>query len=206
MAIAAVGLGFGIWRMAHGQSYDGMFDLFTVLSGALLLRGSLKAAKWVQRILTVLVAGVVVALPGLLFLYPAAYWFALVEHLSLTASVSILGSIIVFGAFIWIARQLNRSEVHAAQVAAGIRPSNWTAAAVTGVLMTIAIFAAIYPVFHSATSLEAQRRAAQQYGANFDYVVTKLNINYRDGHKDVKAGLTAYNDEGLRPVSVSWQE
>lgn len=206
MAIAGADLAFVLWRLVHGRSNDAEIALAAVIGGVLLLRGSLVASKWVQRILTIIITMAIVAVVGLPFLYPPSYWFAEIEHLSTTGSATILASIIILGALIWIARQLNRPEVHAAQVARGIKPSKWWAAALFGVIIAAVILASIYPMFHSATSREAVRRAALQYGDSYDYVVTKLNVDFTGGHKNVSATLTAYNNDGLRPVTVSWRE
>jgi hypothetical protein len=189
----------------NGRSYSSSLNIFAVVSGILLVRGRLKAARWVATASTFILvacAGLLLVMP---FMYPIGYWLAVLRS-GITASASITISFLILGLIYWVRQQTLRPEVLGAQEAAGMSTPKTKRAIMAGLALPVFLAALLGLMLNGETAHEAIRRAKQQLDGNYRYVVTSMNMRSHMKEKSVVATVAAYNNAELKSIEVSWKE
>lgn len=205
IAVGALDIAYMVWCIAHDRSYSSSLNIFALVAGILLVRGSLKTARWVAMSASFLFAASALAIVVLPFLYPIGYWLALLRHSSGVAA-SIVIALALLSVLFWLRQQLLRPEVLKAEEDAGIRPPRVRLAATTGALLPVLLTLVLGLMFHGDTAKEAIRRAHRRLSGNYHYVVTSMQMNSTGTEKHVTAVVTAYNATALRTIPVQWKE
>lgn len=147
-------------------------------------------------------AGTFIAMP---LVRPVGYWAAVFRH-GVGAAVTGAISAALILIFYWLRRELYSSDVIQAQSDANISPPRVVAPIVAGVAVLTAIVLVLTLMFHSNAGREATRRAQEQLGPGYHYVVTNMQIHWHGREKSVSAVVAAYNDSELKTVPVNWNE
>jgi len=133
LAVGLIDIAVMIYCVANHISYWSSFNIFSVVAGIFLLRGSLRAASLIRRFAVFILAGVLSLLIALPFLQPL--------DLTLTQlrldPVTFLGAVVI-GAFalcllFWVSRELGRQPIQAAFASAGIKRRDMRIPAAAGV-------------------------------------------------------------------------
>ncbi|MDR3390768.1 MAG: hypothetical protein P4L77_03450 [Sulfuriferula sp.] len=204
--VGLVDIGVMIYCIANGISYSSSFNIFSVVAGVFLLRGSLRAAT----IVTWLAAIFVVMLVGLPFVYPFVQpleltWLQL--HLyPATFAIAVVMWAFVVGLLYWVIRELRRKPVLIAREQSGKKAGSLRVPLALGGLVLIVFAIAVPMGLKSETGHLAQTKAMEQLGPGYKYVVSTLHISESQQGRLVSAMVTAYNDKEIRMVSVKWSE
>jgi len=205
IAVGSLDIAYMVWCIANGRSYSSSLNIFALVGGILLVRGGLKTARWVATLSSFMLAACGVGLVVMPFMYPIGYWAAV-----LRSGVGSAVSLIVAGAFcvllFWVRRQVMCPEVRHAQLAAGLSPPKTKVAVAIGAALPVLIVVLLGFMFRSDTAQEAVRRAGQQLGGGYHYVVTSMQMRSNMKEKSVFAVVAAYNDTELKSIQVSWKE
>ncbi len=206
-----IDIGFMVYCIANRTSYSSSFNVFAVIAGIFLLKGSLKAARiisWFMAFFIAIFAGVPVIMP---FLFP---FDLLLTYIKLAPASTAAGFIIFFpvimGVLVWIYRKLTSQPVRTAMDEAGVNYTSfwWKPARGFWIGGCLALFVLVFLtlLMGGATADEAKRRAAVQVGEEYKFHVKSLNMSSGTGGKHVHAVVTAYNDTEIKNVVVEWSE
>lgn len=207
VALVVVGLldiGWMIYCIIQRISYSSSLNLFAVIAGILLMRGSLRTAAWVRWF-------------GMFFLSAAVAMLCLWEALqpvSLTLTEFRLGpgrfiglatltvSLIAF--FYWGVKELGRKEVHAASLAAGVKLPNMRFPAGLGIALVVGLVVTLNVFINGETGQRMERLAEKQVGSGYKFHVTTLSISNPGPNESVSGVVTAWNDNEIRDIPIHW--
>ena len=195
-----------IYCLVHAISYSSSFNIFAVIAGVFLLRGSLRAAsvvRWLSMFMLVGFGTMVLASP---LLQP---WDLTVAEIRLNAWA--IGGALIFpalalGLLVWLYRQLGKAPVLAARAAAGRPIRDMRVPALIGVGMVVVLTVSLSVFLAGETATKAKSIAAQQLGVRYRYHVSSLNIQVNSSGKFVSAVITAWNGNEVKRVPVHWEE
>jgi hypothetical protein len=205
IVVGVLDIAYMIWCIANQVSYSSSFNVFALVGGILLVHGGLKTARWVAQLSTfMLVAcgGILLVMP---FMYPFGYFMAVLRHGS-GLILSLGFAVALFALLIWVRQQVMHPEVRQAQLAAGLPPPRIKQAVAVGTALPLLIVTLLGFMFRSASAREAIRRAEQQLGGSYRYVVTNMQMQSNMNGKSVFAIVAAYNDTELKSIEISWKE
>ena len=200
IAVGAIDIGFMIWCIVNRISYSSSFNVFAVVAGIFLLRGSLTAVRVITWFVAITL-GAFAALPfALPFLVPIDLWLLKVRVTS--AGVWIL-TVLLLVLLIWIFRQLRRTEVLTAFQAAGLKPGRPGLAFAEGIALIVVLTIATQGVMvRSESGRRAVQLAQDHVGAGYRFHVESLQWR----GDQVSARVAAYNEREIRDVVVRWEK
>lgn len=199
-----------IWSIVNQTSYSSSFNIFAVIAGIFLVRGGLRTAKYVRQFMAFMLSGFIglVILVPLVFplVFPLDFWLITFR----LYPVSFLGFVLLFlidlGLVCWIFRALGADSVKQAQIERGITVKPPYLPLTLGGLLIMFVFTFMFLSFRGETAEESIRRAEQQYGTEYKYVIKNLNLSESQAGKTVSAVLYAYNVNEIKTVKVEWKE
>jgi hypothetical protein len=206
IVVGVIDIGSMIYCIVHRMNYRSSLNIFAVIAGVFLLRGSLRAAKAISLYGAFLLAGLLpfaLALPVIfpLGLASAAFRIYPMESLASLAYVTV-----VLGSLFWVVRQLRSETILAASARSAVKVRSLTVPILAGA--AIAAFA--IPAMRSALSSDQAKRAEQiaagEVPSGFDFCVTSMKTVRTSSGKKFSAVVTAWNDHEIRQVPVGWDE
>jgi hypothetical protein len=203
-------IGYMIYCIANSRSYQSSFNIFAVIAGIFLLKGSLKAA----RIISLLTAFMIACFLGIMLLMPLLFPFDLLLAYIKLKPVSIglesLVDIVILLLLIWIYRSLTSSSVRTAMDESQInyisfwrRPKIGFWIGGSGVVL---MFIFLFLLMGGETADKAKEKAAVQTGPGYKFYVNNLNISSSSHGKQVHALVTAYNHDEIKELVIEWSE
>lgn len=195
-----------VYCILNRIEYASSFNVFAVIAGILLMRGSLRTASVVRWYSVFMFS----AFAALLIAWPLMQPIDLtVTQLRLSPLLAI--ELLVFVAFafpllFWLYRELGKAPVLAAQVAAGRKVKNMRLPAAVGVGLVAATCVSLTIMVGSESASKARVIAEQQLGSTYRYHVTSLSIAWSNRGTLVSGSVTAWNDREVRDVPVKWEE
>lgn len=205
IAVGALDIAYMIWCIANQVAYSSSFNIFALVGGILLVRGGLKTARWVATLSTFMLAASGIGLLVMPFLYPLGYWLAVIRH-----GTGLVGGFVIatafFGLLAWVRQQVMHPEVRQAQLAANLPPPRIKLPFALGAALPLLLVTLLGFLFRGETALEAIRRAEQQLGGSYQYVVTSMQMSANMKEKSVFAVVAAYNDAEITSIQVRWIE
>ena len=206
IAVGLIDIAVMVYCIVNAVSYSSSFNIFAVIVGVFLVRGSLRTAANVRWFAVFMLSGFLALLIGWPFIQPM--------DLTLTelrlSPLAFLGSFSVAAAVLamlfWLYRQLGLAPIQAAHVAAGRKIRDMRIPAVAGISIVVLLAGVMTVMGGGETASKAKSLAEQQLGAAYRYHVSSLNM-YSNGHGTfVTAVVTAWNEGEVRNVSVKWEE
>jgi hypothetical protein len=205
IALLVVGLldiGVMAYCIATGRSYSSSLNVFAVIAGIFLIRGSIAAARVVTWFSAFLLAGLVGALVVLLPLTQPLD--LLITQFRLDPAESLLAwlfAAVMLAVLVWVYRRLRSPEVIQARVEAGQRASPPRLAFALGIGLVIFLAAMLHFTMSGENLAKAVELAKSREGPGYKYHVTGMRWN----NSTVHATVAAYNDHEIRSVNVEWQ-
>jgi hypothetical protein len=208
--LGLIDIGFLIYCIASRTSYSSSFNIFAVIAGIFLLKGSLRAAKIVSWFAAFLISAFI----GIVLIIPLFFPLDLIAaYLKLHTAFVTLGlavGIVIIALLIWVYRSLTSPPVRNAMEQKGIntrsswgRPSRgfWA-----GGCLVVFLFIFLSLLSHGKTAEEAKQRASAQIGPGYAFHVSSINISSNSRGKFVHAVVTAYNDKEIKSIAIEWSE
>lgn len=200
LVIGILDIGAMIYCIANNISYSSSFNIFAVIAGILLMKGSVKTARVVRW----LSAFFVIAFIFMVVLFPATMPIQLLVTQVKLNPVGVIGlyafSFIFIGVLAWVYKQLSSASALAALDEAGYNTGRPKSALYAALGMLILGGTMVGLMFNSESAEKARNLAKEQYGENYKYHITSLNMSRDHG----SAVLTAYNSEEIKNVQVKW--
>ena len=206
LALIAFGLadiGFMIYSVSHGQSYSSSFNIFAVIAGIFLWRGSLGAARLVTWFAAFLLTGFIGAIFLVVpFVLPIDL---LIVHAKLNPVFSVVGAFMVLGVFVllgWAYKLLRSPPVVDALKESGRKAAVPRLAFGAGLALVTFMAVMLSMTLNGDAGIRAVELAREQLGPGYNY--TTQSIRWGGGH--ASATVVAYNESEIKYVPVEWSE
>lgn len=206
LIVGLLDIGIMIYCAVNRISYSSSFNIFAVIAGIFLLRGSLRAASIVRWFAAFMLA----ALLCLPLVWP------LIQPLGLTMTQFRLSpwsflsigapAVVLLALLVWVVRELGQEPVLAARRSSGGKVRSIRIAYFAGVGLAAAIAVAMMLLLGGETADRAKELASTQLGTGYSYHVGSLNISTDGPTKSVSGVVTAWNDREILQVPVRWEE
>ncbi|MFB2983671.1 hypothetical protein [Microseira sp. BLCC-F43] len=201
IAIGILDIAYGIYCISQGQSYSSILNL-AVVAGVFLLRGSLRAVHIVTWFAAFTLSNFVSILILLPFLQPAELWATEFRLDLVGLCMSLLVRITSIAVVFWVYTQLRTAPVVSASIRYGHSASTPKLAFILGVASAILPVGMMHLTRGSAAGAKAVEVARAKYGEDYKYHLT--GMYWSNGN--VRASLTAYNEQEIKPVQVEWKQ
>jgi hypothetical protein len=206
LAVGLIDIAVMIYCIANGVSYSSSFNIFAVVAGIFLLRGSLRAASIVRWFSVFMLSGFVALLIAWPLMQPVGLTLTQIRLNPGTSIATFAVLAFVLGLLFWLARELGREPVLAARASAGRKPRDMRIPAAAGVGMVIVMIIFMTLLLGGETADRAKSMAEQQVGPGYRFHVSALNIATNNQGTSVSGVVTAWNDNEIRTVPVHWVE
>jgi hypothetical protein len=204
--IGLLDIGVMVYCIVHRISYRSSLNLFAVIAGILLMRGSLRTAATVRWFgiffLSACIAG--------LFAWPA------IQPMDLTLTqirlrpggFVVAAALLVFilALFYWVITELGRESVQLASDSAGLKRRDMRLPAGLGVALVLGLGISLNVFLRSEPAERAKGMAEEQVGSGYHLHVSSLRISRGGGTESVSGVVTAWNDKEVREIPVHWKE
>lgn len=204
--IGLVDIAVMIYCITNSISYSSSLNIFAVVAGFFLLRGSLRAASVVRWFAVFSLAGACALVLAWPFMQPFSLTLTQIRlnPLATLAFVALLVATLLL--LFWVQRQLGKPPIVAAIQAAGGKVRDMRLPTAMGAAI-VALLATVVPFALSGVSgNKAESMVQQQLGAGYQYHVSSLNVSTSGQGKYVRATVTAWNEREVRTVPVEWSE
>ncbi len=202
VAVGLLDIGFMAYCIVKGQSYSSSFNVFAVIAGVFLMRGSLGAVRLVTFFSAFMFSGFLAALLVFPFLKPVSLWAAEFRVSPISFSLSLIIGVSAVALLYWIFIQLRQKSVIEARIKAGQTATTPRLAFALGVVLVVFLASVMLVMAGGASGRKAVDLARAEYGKEYSYHVTAMQ--WTNGH--VSATLAAYNDDNLKQVIVKWDQ
>jgi hypothetical protein len=196
-------IAFMIYSVTKGQSYSSSFNIFAVIAGVFLIRGSLGATRLVTWFSAFMLTGFIGAI---FLLFPFLQPFGLlVTQTKLDPAWFVtlwLMAAVVLVLLGWIYRQLRSTPVLAALKASGRSTAAPKLAIGLGIVLVAFLAVMLNMTLNGSAGKKAIEMARQQLGPGYNYATQ--SIQWSGGHS--RAVVAAYNDKEVKYVPVEWSE
>lgn len=206
IAVGLVDIGVMIYCIANGISYSSSLNIFAVIAGIFLMRGSLRAVAIVTWFATFLLSGFICVTMLWPFFQPIDLTFLQLKLNPASFLTSLAIGILLLGLLYWVVRELRQESVLDARMRSGAKISSPRIPAVAGVVLVVALLITLKLFLNGDTAQRVKQMAAKELGPGFKYNVNSINIMQNSQGKFVSATVTAYNEKEIRVIPVKWEE
>lgn len=206
LIIGLVDIAVMIYCIANRISYSSSFNIFAVVAGIFLLRGSLRTASIVRWFSVFMLTAFVAMLLVWPFMQPVSLTLTQVRLSPAASFATVAFMAFVLGLLIWLVKELGREPIQVARASAGRkrRDMRIPAAAGAGLVVIMVIFMTLLLGGDSAD--HAKSIAEQQAGPGYSFHVSSLNIAKNNQGTFVSGVVTAWNDNQIWNIPVHWEE
>ncbi len=205
-----IDIGFMIYCIASGMSYSSSFNIFSVVAGVFLLRGSLKAARIISWFMAFFIAGFTGALIVMPFLFPFDLLVAYIRLATASAVAGIVFVPVLMAVLVWIYRNPTSAVVREAMDEDQLDYTSFWRSPARGFWIggCIPLFLIVFLglLMGGATADQVKQKAAAQMGVGYKFHLKSLNMSSGTGGKHVHAVVTAYNTDAIKDIVVEWSE
>jgi hypothetical protein len=206
LAVGLIDIVVMIYCLTNGISYSSSFNIFALIAGIFLLRGSLRAAsivRWLAVFMLAVLASLLVTWP---FMQPLDLTLTQLRLDTGGAVATFALMAFVLGLLSWLVRQLGKEPIQIAHISAGGKKRDMRIPVGIGVAVVVAmgIFLAL---LHGSESAErAKAMAEQQVGPGYYFHLNSLTIVKNNQGTSVSGGVTAWTETQIQKVPVQWEE
>ena len=195
-----------IYCIANGISYSSSLNIFAVIAGIFLFRGSLRAVavvSWVGAFLISAFTCMIILWP---FFQPIELTLLQLKLNPVSYCTSLAIGLLVLGLLFWVVRELRQAPVSTARIEAGSKPASLNVPIIIGIVLTLALTISLRVMLNGETAQQAKQRAEKEVGQGYKFHVSSLNTMHNSQGKFVSSTVTAYSDKEIHVVPVKWEE
>lgn len=207
--VGAIDIAAMIYAISHAQSYSSSFNIFALIAGIFLIRGSLRAVRIVRLFAGFMAMGFWAIPIGLLVAVPHDL---IATYLRITPTSSIclfVGFFAILQVLLWwVYACLVAPDVEAA-VQAQTPKSRFSfrhSGLVVGCLFMCLLLSITIFTLHSETAHEAVSRARDQVGNGYRFYMSGYSRVSTSNRTEVLANVVAYTDTTVQTLEIKWQE
>ena len=205
LAAGAVDISWMVWRISTGSDYSYSMALPAILGGALLLRGSLRAAFFLAWIASVLLP-IAVASGVIALLQPLDLTLTQIRLDPAGQIAGALPLVLFCVVLYWLRSELQQLPVQSAFLTAGRRKPAVHVALGIGVVFALLALAGQQLGRDAGFSETAVSLAREKHGAGFHYYASKITPRREAEGTSVAATVQAWRADRVAVVDVSWKE
>ncbi|MBD2743850.1 hypothetical protein [Coleofasciculus sp. FACHB-1120] len=202
IAVGILDIAYLVYCISQQKSYSSSLNILAVVGGVFLFRGSLRAVHivtWFAAFMLSYFVSVFILLP---FLKPAELWGTEFRLDPVGLCLSLLLTITLIALHFWIYTQLRAAPVVSESFNSGHSASTPKFAFILGVALVVLPAGMMHFTRGGAAGAKAVEIARTQYGQDYKYHLT--GMSWSNGN--VRASLTAYNEQEIKPVQVEWEQ
>ena len=190
LAAGLIDLAALAYSLAQGQAYVSGFNLFAVVAGVFMLRGSLQAALVARWFAVWMLAALLATVFVLPFMQPFSLTFAQLRLGIGPAPASIGLAVLVTALLGWLAWQ----------------PWSLTPPALVGVALVVGLGVVVAVLRGGEAAAHARELAAQQVTPDYRLHVRSVSKTRSGQGTRITATVTAWTDSDIKTVPVQWQQ
>lgn len=194
------------YSFVQGQAYVSGLNLFGVVAGVFLLRGSLQAALVVRWLAVWLLAALLATVFVFPFLQPFSLTFAQLRLGLGPEPVSVGLAVLGTAVLIWLIWQLGRAPVIAARTERSLRSWSMAPPAVAGVVLVVGVAIVVAMLRSGEAAGNARMLAAQRVTSDYKLHVRSVSKSRGANGTLITANVTAWTDRDIKNLPVQWQE
>lgn len=206
LVVGLIDIAVMIYCVANRISYSSSFNIFAVVAGIFLLRGSLRAASIIRWLAVFALATFVALLIAWSFMQPIALTLTQIRLNPGKSFAMFAFMAFVLGLLVWLIRELGREPVMVARANAGRKQRDMRIPATAGVGLVVVMGIFMTLLLGGETADRAKSMAEQQVGSGYRFHVSSLNIAKNNHGTFVSGVVTAWNENEIRNVFVRWEE
>lgn len=206
LAVGLIDISVMIYCIVNNIKYSSSFNIFAVIAGFLLLRGSLGTASLVRWFSVFMLAASVTGLIAWPFFQPFDLTFTQIRlypgAFVTTAAVFAL----LLGILYWLVRELGREPIQAAITNSGrkLRDMRIPAAIGVGLIIVVGIFTIRFLGGESAE--RAKSMAERQVGPGYHFFLSSIQFSKNNQGTSGSGVVTAWNDSEIKKIPVHWED
>jgi hypothetical protein len=206
IALGLLDIAVMIYCIANETSYSSSLNIFAVIAGIFLFRGSLRAVAVVSWFGTFLISAFISMIILWPFFQPIELTLLQFKLNPLSFCTSLAIGLLVLGLLYWVVRELRREPVQKARIEAGAKHTSMKVPVIIGIVLTAALTISLRVMLNGETAQQAKQRAEKEVGQGYKFHVSSLNTTLNSQGKFISSIVTAYSDKEIRVVPVKWEE
>ena len=183
--------------------YVGGIEL--LIFGIFLLRGNLRAARWLRWLAVFSAVPTLVAL-DFLFMQPLSLTATQFQHAPVRHICLVLETVLSLWVIHYLYRQLGMPAVLAACDARGYKRRDLRIPAIVGLILAVCSSGLGLAVLHGETARQARTLVAQRYGSGYQYHVNGVGESVTPQGRFHTAQVQVWDDKGFMSVPVQWPQ
>ena len=203
VALLVVGLldiGIMIYCIVNKLAYSSSLNIFAVIAGILLIRGSVKTARYTRWFIAFLLTGLI----GFLLVVPFITPFdLLLIHIKTAPTISFLFFILAcvfLGTLFWVYRTLSSEPCLLALEQGGFSREKPKSAFMAGLLILVLLVGLTHILRNGEAANKAIELAKRKIDGDYKYFVSSISTRNKSGSATVKA----YNGNEVHEIEVDW--
>lgn len=206
VVIGIIDIAFMIYCITNKISYSSSFNIFSIVAGMFLIKGSLGAALLVRWLAAFMLGALLTILFTFSFVEPIDLIFAQIKLNFMEFLGLVLFTMLVSILLFWLVRELSKKPILDARKAEGRKIRSIKTAYGAGVLIVIFMTAFLNVLLNGESAHKAMAIALKDVSSDYKAHVTSLNISTGSNGKSVNGVVTIWNKKEVRNVPVSWRE
>jgi hypothetical protein len=206
VVVGALDIASMIYCIANGISYSSSFNLFAVIAGIFLRKGSLRAASIVRSFGAfsfAALSSLVLAWP---FLQPLDLTLTQLRLQPISFLFNLLFIVLILGVLYWVVNELVRRPVLSAQGKGTDKLRPLILPALIGLTLVVGVAVITHVSLTGDASERAKEMAAKQLDGGYAYYVSSMHFTKSSNGASYSAIVTAWNKDSIQKVSVRWEE
>lgn len=195
-----------IYCIVNQIPYSSSFNVFAVIAGIFMMRGSFKAATIVRWFSLFAVTGLMAVILAWPLLQPFDLTITQIR-LSPKAAVGTIALMVFFmGLLFWLVKELGSEPIQAARANANLKPQA-TRLPIAIALASVLIMGVVVTRMQSGdTAVHAKSLAEQQIGPGYRLFVSSINIAHTNNGTFASGNVTAWNEREIKEIPFHWEE
>ena len=194
-----------IYCITHRISYASSFNIFAVIAGIFMFRGSLRAATGIRLLTTFFFAAFLAMLPALSLLEPIGLTIARFRQQPLIFGTLATVAVLLCISLWWIMNELSQESVLNACRAAGQRIWSRRMPAILDIWLVALLVSIPTIIRQSSAAKHAVDVASGDLGPGYHYFVSSLRFAASTRGTAYSAIVIAWNENEIREIPVKWQ-
>jgi hypothetical protein len=206
LIMGVIDIGQMVYCIFNGIPYRSSLNIFAVIGGIFLIKGSLRAAsiiRWIAVFYLFVAVTMVAAYP---FIQPASLTMTIARLYAKWMAWTCLTTALFVVVIWWLVKQLSMPSVQQAREAAGKKKRGMYIPAALGVALPIALTISNLVMQNSESAKKAVSLAEHSVGENYQFTVESINFRSSANGSNVYGVVTAWNSQEILKVPFQWQE
>jgi len=206
LGIGLLDVGVMVYCIVNRLSYSSSFNLFAVIGGIFLMRGSLRTAALVRWFSVFMLTGFLVMVVVLPFLQPLDLSLTELRLNPGSFAAGVILYVLVLGLLFWLSQQLGLEPVKEAVARAGLKRRDMRYPAAAGVGLALFLGITVPLITNGESAARAKSIAQQQVGAGYQFHVKSIQISSGSHGSSASGVVTAWNHREIRDIPFHWED